>query len=184
MVLIKQVKTLIPLILFIALVIFLWKGIGKNPHILPSALLNKPIPSFRLPRVEVKDKWFVRHDLLGKVSLVNVWATWCVVCQDEHRVLNVIASQNIVPIYGLDYKDNLSHAKKWLALHGNPYQVIGFDARGRVAINWGVYGTPETFLVDKRGIIRYKQVGAMTLKIWQQAFLPRIKKLKKEMVSP
>lgn len=174
----KIITALLPLLIFAVLIAFLWHGIGRDPHVLPSALLNKPAPTFTVNTVYKSQKTFSNQDLHGKISLVNVWATWCFVCKREHQVLDQIANQDVVTIYGLDYKDNRGKAIAWLSERGDPYQKIGFDATGRIAINWGVYGTPETFLVDQQGIIRYKHVGEMTMAIWQQDFLPLIAKLK------
>lgn len=171
-------KASLPLIIFAALAFFLWRGLSLNPRHLPSALINKPAPQFQLATVETPGATFSKKDLLGQVSLVNVWATWCVACREDHPVLMDIAAHSDVPIYGLDYKDDQKKAQQWLKVFGNPYQKIGFDASGNTAINWGVYGTPETFLVDKHGVIRYKQIGPMTHQVWQEKFLPLIKQLR------
>lgn len=177
---VKLIIFLLPLIIFLAIGLFFWRGLSMNPRLLPSALLNKPVPAFQLPSLlhpqqKLSDKLFQGH-----VSLVNVWATWCAVCADEYPILVGIAYQNVVPIYGLDYKDNRAHALAWIKKYGNPFKAIGFDKTGSVAINWGVYGTPETFVIDKHGVIRYKQVGPITNKIWQNKLLPLVEKLKRE----
>jgi len=175
----KLIRTTIPFIIFLGLVVLLWSGLSLNPRKIPSALLNKSAPAFHLTTLFDEKTPFTQQDLQGKVSLVNVWASWCVACRDEHPILMEIARQNRVPIFAIDYKDKRAAAKQWMQKFGNPYKKIGFDGKGDVAINWGVYGTPETYLVDQHGIIRYKHVGPMTLTIWQKEFLPRIKKLQK-----
>jgi len=178
----KLIRTTIPFIIFLGLVVILWCGLSLNPRKIPSALLNKAAPAFNLTTLQDAQKFFTQEDLQGKVSLVHVWASWCVTCRDEHPILMEIARENRLPIFAIDYKDKRPVAKKWMQEFGNPYKKIGFDANGDVGINWGVYGTPETYLVDKHGIIRYKQVGPMTLTIWQKEFLPRIKKLQAQKV--
>lgn len=166
----------LPLLLFILIVIFFRSGLGINPQILPSPLLDKPVPDFSLPTVQsshqVDQKIF-----LGHVSLLNVFATWCETCATEHPFLVDLAQQKHISLYGLDYKDNRQAAATWLTKYGNPYAVVLFDGSGQTAINWGVYGTPETFLIDSKGIIRYKVVGQITPEVWQQQLLPRIEQL-------
>jgi cytochrome c biogenesis protein CcmG/thiol:disulfide interchange protein DsbE len=173
------VRYLTPLVIFLALAALLYKGLALDPRLVPSPLIDKPVPEFTLPQLEQPDRQFSHLDLRGKVSLVNVWATWCVACRSEHPVLMRLAQQGI-PIYGLDYKDTRDDARRWLLQYGDPYVVNGFDEHGRVGIDWGVYGTPETFLVDKQGIIRYKRVGPMTMDIFNQDILPLIEKLRGE----
>ncbi len=169
-----------PLIIFIIMVWFFWSGLSLNPHLVPSALLNTPVPEFNLNRLEQPSVKLTNKIFKDHVSLLNVWATWCVSCADEHPVLIDIAHSKIVPIYGLDYKDDRHDAVAWLKRFGNPYHAIGFDRRGSVAIDWGVYGTPETFIIDKQGRIRYKQIGPITTQLWQQKLLPIVKKLQQE----
>ncbi len=147
---------------------------GYDVRVLQSPLLGKSAPTFRLPSVAAITEFVDNRDYAGKAYLLNVWATWCVECRHEHAVLLEIARQNLIPIIGLDTKDDLHDAQRWLAQLGNPYVASAFDADGRAALNWGVYGAPETFLVDARGVVVYKHVGALTMAVWQERFLPRI----------
>lgn len=179
----RYLKAFLPLLVFVLVVVFFWKGLGHNPRLLQTALLNKPAPNFTLGTLEQPKTEFTKHDLLGKVSLVHVWATWCVTCMAEHPVIVDLSHKYKLPIYAIDYKDNKARAKAWLKRYGDPYQKVGFDKLGNVAINWGVYGTPETFIVDKQGIIRYRQVGAIDQHVWQSKLWPEIQKLKAEKVS-
>jgi len=170
-------RYLIPFVIFIILTIFLWRGLTLNPRQLPSALLNKPVPQFNLPDLMAPNTRFTNQAFLDHISLLNVWATWCVTCHAEHPFLMDLAHTQTITIYGLDYKDDSAAATQWLAKYGNPYQAIAFDQAGKVAINWGVYGTPETFIIDSHGIIRYKVIGALTPTIWQEQIAPLIKHL-------
>lgn len=167
----------LPLTVFLLLAVFLWRGLQLDPHKIPSTLLNKPVPTFELPDIMVPGQRFTQQQLLGQVSLVNVWATWCTACQQEHPILLDIARDSKVRLYAIDYKDDLATAKSWLAQYGNPFLAIGFDAMGKTAIDWGVYGTPETFLIDSQGVIRYKHIGPLTKQVWQDILLPIINKL-------
>lgn len=173
----RQFLFLLPILIFAFLFLFLWKGLSLDPHKLPSALLNKPVPQFLLGTVLSPNQTFTNKDLRGKITLLNVWATWCVSCRDEHPVLMEIARDYQIPIYGLDYKDQRLSAAQWLHEFGNPYKLVGFDGNGSVAIDWGVYGTPETFVIDKAGFIRYKFIGPLTEDDWQKKVLPVIKGL-------
>lgn len=172
-------KISLPLIIFLFLGYFLWRGLDIDPTVVPSALLNQKTPEFNLlslenPHIRLSNKIF-----LGHVSLLNVWATWCATCADEYPVLMQIHSENSIALYGLDYKDNRQTALNWISKFGNPYQAIGFDKTGNTAINWGVYGTPETFVIDKNSIIRYKVIGPITMNIWQKKLLPLINNLER-----
>lgn len=151
-----------PLIVFAVLVGFLAVGLTLNPRLVPSPLIGKPAPEFELPLL-MQEGTFSNKDLIGHVTLVNVWASWCFACRQEHEVVKRL-SRNGVRIIGLNYKDKTDDAKKWLARLGNPYQAIAADIDGRVAIDWGVYGAPETFLIDKQGIIRHKVIGPLSSK--------------------
>ena len=168
---------LIPLLFFVLLLLFLWRGLYLDPHRLPSTLINKPAPTFSLSTLENPNLFLTKQNFYGHVSLLHVWATWCLTCQTEHPFLMDIARTQAIPIYAIDYKDDAVTAKKWLQDHGNPYRLIGVDVDGKAGINWGVYGTPETFVIDKNGVIRYKVIGALTPAIWQNDVLPVIKKL-------
>jgi cytochrome c biogenesis protein CcmG/thiol:disulfide interchange protein DsbE len=149
-----------------------------NPKIIQSPLLGKPAPNFRLPNVEDSTKVVDTRDYLGQVYVLNVWGTWCVGCRQEHPALLEIARQQLVPIIGLDTKDELADAQRWLSMLGNPYVATASDIEGRVAIDWGVYGAPETFLVDAQGIVNYKWIGPLSVEAWQREFVPRITKLR------
>ncbi|MEJ2326310.1 MAG: DsbE family thiol:disulfide interchange protein [Chromatiaceae bacterium] len=153
-------------------------GLYQDPHRVPSPLIGRPAPKFTLPALEDPKVTISNADLTGKVSLVNVWATWCVSCRAEHKELMRLAKVDGVRILGLNYKDDREDAKRWLQIYGNPYVANAFDADGRVGIDWGVYGTPETFLVDRNGIIRYKQIGPIDQQVWEKTLRPLIDKLK------
>ncbi len=157
--------------------VFLWKGLSLDPHKLPSALLDRPVPFFQLTTLQNEGQFFTNKTLQGRVTLVNVWATWCESCREEHAELLDIARDYQVPIYGLDYKDERDAAKQWLQQFGDPYAMVGFDNNGNVAIDWGVYGTPETFVIDKAGVIRYKFIGPLTDTEWRNELLPVVRKL-------
>lgn len=175
-----MLRYLVPLGIFIGLVILLAVGLQNDPRKVPSVLIDKPAPTFSLPRVHDKTAVIDNAVFTGQVSLFNVWASWCVACRSEHPFLMELARQKQVPIYGLNYKDQHADALRWLARFGDPYLKSGFDEDGRVGIDWGVYGVPETFVVDKKGVIRYKQIGPLTPKDWQQMLLPLIQQLQAE----
>jgi len=166
-----------PFVVFVVLAIFLYIGLGLNPHEVPSPLINKPAPAFTLPQLHDPAKQFSSQDMKGKVWLLNVWASWCVSCREEHPVLMSLARQNIVPIYGLDYKDKNEDGEAWLRNGGDPYTLISTDTDGRVGIDYGVYGVPETYVIDKQGVIRYKQIGAVTHESVQTKIFPLIAEL-------
>lgn len=170
-------RFLIPLVIFVALVAFLWVGLGRDPREVPSPLIDKPAPAFTLPRLHQTDKTFSPADMRGQVWLLNVWASWCVSCREEHPVLVELAKTHTVPIVGLNYKDQNPDALRWLARFGDPYTLSITDADGRVGIDYGVYGVPETYVIDKAGIIRMKQIGPVTPEILQQKILPKVKEL-------
>jgi cytochrome c biogenesis protein CcmG/thiol:disulfide interchange protein DsbE len=167
----------LPLGIFIALVVLLGVGLTLDPREVPSPLIDKPAPHFELPLLHDAGKTFSEKDMLGKVWLLNVWASWCVSCREEHPVLLELAKTNAVPIYGLNYKDQRRDGIAWLNSLGNPYQLSAFDANGRVGIDYGVYGVPETYVIDKRGVIRYKQIGPVTPEILAKKILPMVKEL-------
>ncbi len=175
-----MVRYVIPLVLFVVLVVFLAVGLSLNPRLVPSPLIGKPAPAFTLPEVQDPAKTLSRQDLLGKVSLLNVWASWCVSCRAEHPLLMEIARSGQVQVYGLNYKDQRQDALRWLQSYGDPYLASAFDENGRVGIDWGVYGTPETFVVDRKGTIRYKVIGPVTEEVWEKELLPLVKKLDAE----
>jgi len=171
-------RYLIPLGIFLVLVVFLGIGLGLNPREVPSPLVGKPAPAFRLAELHGNGKVRGKEDMLGQVWLLNVWASWCVSCRDEHPVLVEFAKRNVVPIYGLNYKDKPDDALAWLKQFGDPYTASIVDRDGRVGIDYGVYGVPETFVIDKAGVIRYKQIGPITPAALQNKILPLIEQLK------
>ncbi len=170
----KNVRYLLPVAVFGALALFFYIGLYRNPGELPSPFIGKQAPAFSLPSLHDENKLIATADYRGRPYVVNVWGTWCVSCREEHETLMQIASASVVPIIGIDWKDERELALQWLARLGNPYTAVAFDADGRVAIDWGVYGAPETFLVGADGRVLYKRVGVMTPQIWQAEFLPRI----------
>ena len=168
-----------PLAIFILLVGFLAAGLRLNPREVPSPLVGKPAPAFELPVLQQPDKRFAPGDMRGKVWLLNVWASWCVSCRDEHPVLMEFAKRREFPILGLNYKDKGEDAAAWLKRFGDPYALSVVDADGRIGIDYGVYGVPETYLIDAEGVIRYKQIGPLTAQIMEAKVLPLAKALKK-----
>ncbi len=173
-------KYLLPLLLFIALSVFLAIGLKLNPREIPSPLIDKPAPGFSLPILATPEQRLSQADFKGKVWLLNVWASWCVSCREEHPLLIELAKQNKVLLVGLNYKDEAPAANAWLGKHGNPYNVSVMDADGRVGIDYGVYGVPETFVIDKRGVVRYKHTGPVQPGELESIFLPLIEKLEAE----
>jgi len=174
-----KAKFLIPLGLFVVLVLFLAVGLGLDPREVPSPLVNKPAPVFKLTQLEQPELQFGTEDLKGKVWLFNVWASWCVACRQEHPVLMEFSRTQLVPIIGLDYKDQRKDALGVLRRAGNPYDVTAFDGDGRVGIDYGVYGVPESYVIDKAGVIRYKHIGPITTEALQKTIIPLINELKK-----
>ena len=173
----KKLRFLLPLAIFALLVGFLAAGLKLDPREVPSPLIGKPAPAFALARLDDATKTVRREDMLGKVWVLNVWASWCAPCRDEHPHFVAFARTKAVPIVGLNYKDTRPAALDWLTRLGNPYETSVFDEDGRVGIEFGVYGVPETFLIDKQGTIRFKHVGAMTPEVWQTRILPLVKEL-------
>ena len=170
-------RFLLPLGVFLVLVFFLGVGLHRDPREIPSPFIGKPAPTFTLTQLQDPDKTFSPKDMEGKVWLLNVWASWCVACREEHPVLLEFARSGVVPIMGLNYKDSRKDGIDALNQLGNPYQLSAFDADGRVGIDYGVYGVPETFLIDKHGVIRYKQIGPVTPEAISEKLLPLIKEL-------
>jgi len=168
---------LLPLLLFIVLVGFLLVGLRRDPHEVPSPLINKSAPDFQLPQLQKASATFSAKDMRGKVWLLNFWGTWCVACREEHPLLVEYAKTGVVPIYGVDYKDQRAAALQWLDEFGNPYTQTAFDVDGRISIDYGVYGAPESYLIDRNGVIRFKQIGPITEDVWQNKILPLAQKL-------
>lgn len=169
---------LVPLALFIALVALLVFGLGSDPRRVPSPLVGKPAPEFSLPELTDPGRSVSDADLKGRISLVNVWASWCSSCRAEHQALMAIADISDLQIVGLNWKDEAAAATQVLRLTGNPYAMIGYDPDNRVGIDWGVYGAPETFVVDRNGIIRYKHIGPIDRKVWEETLRPLVAQLK------
>ena len=173
----RVLKFLIPLAVFFVLVGFLYRGLKLDPREVPSPLIGKPAPEFALTQLDKPEQTIRRDDLLGKVWMLNVWASWCETCREEHPYLVEFAKLKALPIYGLDYKDQREPASQWLAERGNPYDASLFDANGRVGIDFGVYAVPETFVIDKQGVIRFKQIGMLTPEVLNGKILPLVRKL-------
>ena len=175
-----MLRYLIPLVIFIVLAVFLAIGLTRDPHELKSVLINKPAPAFRVPQLKAADKMISNEDMRGKVWLLNVWASWCVACRDEHPYLIEYAKSGVVPIYGLNYKDRREDALATLDELGDPYTVSAVDFDGRVAIDFGVYGAPETYVIDQGGTIRFKYVGPMMPDVWKDKILPVVQELNRQ----
>jgi len=171
----------IPLVVFLIIAAFLASRLrgDYDPHIIPSALIGKPAPDFQLPELRHPNRIFSPKQLRGKVWLLNVWGSWCIACREEHPFLIQLSNSGTVPIYGLDWKDKRDAALATLDELGDPYVVNVSDADGRVAIDYGITGAPETYLIDKNGIIRYKEVGQLNAENMEKKILPLIKELNK-----
>jgi cytochrome c biogenesis protein CcmG, thiol:disulfide interchange protein DsbE len=169
-----------PLAIFLVIGIFLGIGLTLDPRLVPSPLVGKPVPAFELPPVAGRTLGLATDDLRGEVSVVNVFASWCTACREEHPLWMELARQRAFPIHGLNYKDAPADASRWLDDLGDPYTRTGADRNGRVGIDWGVYGVPETYVVDKRGVIRDKIIGAITRKIVDERLLPLVRQLQAE----
>lgn len=173
-------RFLLPLAIFVVMVGFLAVGLTLNPREVPSPLVGKAAPDFSLPQLHESDKVFSPKELAGKVWLLNFWASWCNGCKEEHPVLMQMAKSGEVPIYGVDYKDTREEALTWLRRWGNPYPLVAVDESGRVGINYGVYGVPETYVIDKGGKIRYKQIGPVDQDILEKKILPLVRELQNQ----
>ena len=173
----RMLKFAIPLAVFLGLLVFFAIGLTRDPREVPSPLIDKPAPGFRLQQLADAKQPFTPEEMRGKVWLLNVWASWCVSCRVEHPLLVDLSKRALVPIVGLNYKDERDAGLQWLAKFGNPYQLSAYDNEGRVGIDYGVYGVPETFVIDKQGVIRYKQIGPITQEAWDKTLLPLVKKL-------
>jgi cytochrome c biogenesis protein CcmG/thiol:disulfide interchange protein DsbE len=169
----------VPLLVFVALALILGIGLTLDPRKVPSPLIGKSVPEFSLPPVKGRTLGLASADLKGEVSIVNVFASWCVACKEEHPVFMQMKREGLVPIHGLNYKDRPEDAEKWLGELGDPYTRTGADLNGRVAIDWGVYGVPETFLVDREGRIVFKQIGPVTPQLVKEKLLPLIERLRR-----
>jgi cytochrome c biogenesis protein CcmG/thiol:disulfide interchange protein DsbE len=168
------------LVVFVALVVLLGVGLQLNPREVPSPLIGKPAPAFRLPQLAAPEKTFSPDEMRGQVWMLNVWASWCVSCREEHPVLLQFSKTGVLPIYGLNYKDERDSGLKWLNQFGNPYRLSAMDAKGQVGIDYGVYGVPETYIIDKHGVIRFKQIGPVTPDVLENKIVPLVKQLDAE----
>jgi cytochrome c biogenesis protein CcmG/thiol:disulfide interchange protein DsbE len=176
----KRLIYILPLAVFLVMAAYFAIGLTKDPHVIPSVLIDKPVPEFALPPLTGgTTPGFSSADLKGAVTVVNVFASWCIPCRVEHPVINELARMKVARVYGLNYKDRPADALKWLKALGNSYDAIGADETGRVGIDWGVYGVPETFIVDRAGTIRHKRVGPLTTELLKTEILPIIERLKK-----
>jgi len=174
---VKALKYIIPLGVFLALAIFFAIGLTRDPRTVPSPFIDKPAPPFRLEQLHQPKLAFTPQDMKGKVWMLNVWASWCASCRIEHPLLVDMARKRIVPIVGLNYKDERENAVAWLKKFGDPYELSAWDLDGRVGLDFGVYGAPETFVIDKQGVIRHKQIGPITPEALEKTILPLIRKL-------
>lgn len=172
-------RFVLPFVIFVILVAFLAVGLRHDPHEVPSPLINKAAPAFRLPQLHEPTKTFSPEEMRGKVWLLNVWASWCISCREEHPILLELARSGAVPLYGLNYKDKREDAISWLSELGNPYLLSAADLEGRVGIDYGVYGAPETYLIDRDGVIRFKHIGPLTPDVLQGKILPLVNDLSK-----
>ncbi len=172
-----KARLFLPLGAFALLAIILAIGLGLKPREVPSPFIGKPAPAFNLPQLHEPGARLTAADLKGQVWMLNVWASWCVACRSEHPLLVELARQAQVPIYGLNYKDDPRNALEWLRQLGNPYAASVTDVDGRVGIDYGVYGVPETFVIDKAGIVRFKHIGPLTSEVWQRDVQPLVRQL-------
>ncbi|KTT12858.1 thiol:disulfide interchange protein [Pseudomonas oryzihabitans] len=171
----RRLLLCLPLLAFLILAGFLYRGLYRDPQVLPSALVGQPFPAFSLPGV-LNEQLISRQDLLGRPALVNVWGTWCVACREEHPLLNRLKAQGVV-IHGVNYKDDNASARRWLAEFHDPYRLDIRDDEGRLGLDLGVYGAPETFLIDAQGIVRYRHVGVVDQRVWDEELGPRYRAL-------
>ncbi len=169
----------LPLVIFVVLAWFLYDGLGRDTKKLPSPLIGKAFPNLEVEDFQTREKYQLQSRLKNKVSLVNVWASWCVTCRAEHQMLKKIAKVSSVQMVGVNYKDTKKEGKRFLKILGNPFDFIVFDDKGKLGLELGVYATPETFIVDKDGVIQFKRIGEITPQIWQKQMLPLIDKLQK-----
>ncbi|WP_210398054.1 DsbE family thiol:disulfide interchange protein [Motiliproteus sediminis] len=165
---VRRILLFLPVVLAVLLGLFLWKGLSMDPRELPSALIGKPFPEFQLASLQNDGRQLTRDDLIGRPALVNVWATWCPACKVEHPQLMSIARRDGVPIYGINYKDDRAAAQTWLRQYQNPYQFNIYDDEGKLGFDLGVYGAPETYIIDAKGVIRYRLAGPIDIKTWEE----------------
>jgi cytochrome c biogenesis protein CcmG/thiol:disulfide interchange protein DsbE len=173
----KGLRFIIPLALFLVLAGFLAAGLKLDPREVPSPLIGKPAPSFALTRLDDEAKTIRREDMLGKVWMLNVWASWCTACREEHPLLVSFSQRKLLPVYGLNYKDERMAGLRWLSNFGNPYEASLYDLDGRIGIDFGVYGVPETFVIDRQGVIRFKHIGPLTPEVIRTRIEPLVRQL-------
>ena len=170
-------RSILPLVVFALMVGLLWRGLSLDPKLVPSPLIDKQAPAFSLAMLEDPSRKLATSDLAGQVWVLNVWASWCVSCRAEHEVISKLASRNLVTVVGLNYKDEPADATRWLKQYGNPYAASVIDRDGRVGIDWGVYGVPETFVIGADGLIKYKHIGPVTHESLEQKIMPVLREL-------
>jgi cytochrome c biogenesis protein CcmG, thiol:disulfide interchange protein DsbE len=173
----KRLRFVVPLLLLGALVVVLWRGLRLDPREVPSPLIGKPAPAFSVARLDDAARAISRDDMRGRAWMLNVWASWCAACRDEHPTLVNLSRAGSVPIVGLNYKDRREEALDWLGRFGDPYVKSAFDEQGHVGLDFGVYGVPETFVIDKQGVVRLKHVGPLTMDIVRTRIEPLLKEL-------
>ena len=176
----RALKFLIPLAIFVAIAVFFYRGLSLDPRKLPSPLIDKPAPAFTLPQLHSQAETWSPEKMRGQVWMLNVWGSWCAACVQEHPLLNQLSAGKVVPIVGLAWKDKPEDSIRWLQRYGDPFTMIVFDLKGGTGIDYGVYGAPETFVIDKRGIIRHKQVGPFTPEIIRDELMPLLDRLNGE----
>ena len=173
----RSLKFIVPLVVFVGLAAFLAVGLTRDPREIPSPFIGKAAPGFKLEQLADEKLAFTPEEMKGRVWLLNVWASWCVACRVEHPLLVEMSKQKVVPIVGLNYKDKRAEGLQWLRRHGDPYSLSAYDVDGKVGIDYGVYGVPETFVIDKQGVIRYKQIGPITPEALEKKIMPLVRKL-------
>lgn len=176
----KNIRFTLPLLFLVMIIIFLWHGLPDHPKNISSPLLSQAAPEFKLPHLSDNKEITSNDDFIGHVTLLNVWATWCHTCAEEHSFLLTLANSEELRMIGLNYKDNNESAKKWLAEKGNPYFYVAIDPSGETGTTWGVHSTPESFIIDKKGVIRYKHIGPMHAGVWEKTIKPLVIQLQNE----
>lgn len=179
----SRLKLFIPVGVFLVLALLLWRGLYLDPRTLPSVLIDKPLPEFELPTVEHADRLISKADLPKEPFLLNVWGSYCLPCLQENPILKAAAEKNVLPIIGINYKDKINLAQMWMDDNGSPFEFSVMDADGRLGIDLGVYGAPETFVIDGNGVIRYKHIGVIDYQSWQEEIMPAIEAVKAESLN-
>jgi cytochrome c biogenesis protein CcmG, thiol:disulfide interchange protein DsbE len=174
----RSLKYLLPALAFFVLAAFFYRGLFLDPRTVPSPLIGKPAPAFELEDLRLPEQTFAMSDMLGQPAVLNVWATWCAGCRQEHPFLMQLARSGEVALYGMNYRDERSKALDWLRRLGDPYLRVAYDPEGNGSLDWGVYGSPETFLLDPSGTVVYKHLGPLVPSVWEQEFRPRIAAMK------